>query len=257
MNVQFQIGEQQWQSSLKQGHDLSLAVGPGGPLAWYVDPPKITPVMTERFTGSIADGGAVNFFDVAFNPHGNGTHTECLGHITREKQSVNQHFNDWMMPARLVTIQPVTLSADRSEWIRAGDRVITPEQLALVMGAAPVETLLIRTLPNTQAKQEKNYSNTNPAYFLPEAMDWLNQFGIKHLLVDLPSVDREEDNGALEAHHRFWNVPDDPRTDKTITELIFVPDEVPDGIYLLNLQMAAIENDASPSRPVIFPAEKL
>ena len=37
-----------------------------------------------------------------------------------------------------------------------------------------------------------------------------------------------------------------------ITELIFVPNNVFDGRYLLNLQFAPLENDASPSRPVLF-----
>jgi arylformamidase len=256
MITEFSIDQQIWQAELRNGIDISLAVSPNGPLAWYVDPPRITPVMTDRFVGSIAKGGKVNFFDVAFNPHGNGTHTECLGHITKTKESVNQLFNQWMLPARLITIEPVTLTSDRSEWVRAGDRVITPEQLALVMGADPVEALLVRTLPNSEKRRQKNYSNTNAPYFLPEAMDWLNRFGIRHLLVDLPSVDREEDGGALVAHHHFWNVPHDPQTDKTITELIYVPDEVEDGIYLLNLQVAALENDASPSRPVLFKAQK-
>jgi hypothetical protein len=40
--------------------------------------------------------------------------------------------------------------------------------------------------------------------------------------------------------------------DCTITELIFVPNTAMDGLYLLNLQVAAFENDAAPSRPVIF-----
>lgn len=256
MTIQFKIGNQLWEAPLEAGRDLSLAIAADGPLAWYVDPPKISPVMTERFTGSVAKGGAVNFFNLAFNPHGNGTHTECLGHITKEKQSVNRHFREWFMPARVVTVKPVSLTSDRSEWIRAGDRVITPEQLALVMGADPIEALIIRTLPNSDQKKDRNYSNTNPPYFLPEAMDWLNKFGIRHLLVDLPSVDREEDGGKLEAHHRFWKVPDDPQLDKTITELVYLTDDIADGIYLLNLQVAAIENDASPSRPVIFPASK-
>ncbi len=36
------------------------------------------------------------------------------------------------------------------------------------------------------------------------------------------------------------------------TELIFVRDEVEDGSYLLNLQIASFENDASPSKPVLY-----
>jgi hypothetical protein len=41
--------------------------------------------------------------------------------------------------------------------------------------------------------------------------------------------------------------------DATITEMVFVPDAVADGIYLLNIQIASLETDASPSKPVLYP----
>ena len=52
------------------------------PRAWYVDPPVFEPVRANGFIGSRKEGGAVNFRNIFFNPHGHGTHTECLGHIT-------------------------------------------------------------------------------------------------------------------------------------------------------------------------------
>jgi len=91
-----------------------------------------------------------------------------------------------------------------------------------------------------------------------EAAIFIREIGIKHLLIDLPSVDREEDEGKLLAHKAFWNVKDvqnlntDARTDCTITEMIFVKDEIQDGSYLLNLQIASFENDASPSKPILY-----
>ena len=75
---------------------------------------------------------------------------------------------------------------------------------------------------------------------------------MQHLLIDLPSVDKEKDHGKLLSHNAFWNTDSEIRFDATITELIFVPNTVEDGTYFLNLQMASIENDASPSRPVIY-----
>ena len=39
---------------------------------------------------------------------------------------------------------------------------------------------------------------------------------------------------------------------RTITELIYVPEEVTDRQYLLNLQIAPFENDASPSKPILY-----
>jgi hypothetical protein len=81
----------------------------------------------------------------------------------------------------------------------------------------------------------------------------LMQHNIKHLLLDLPSVDREEDAGKLAAHKTFWNYPLNPRLDATITELIFVPNHISDGDYLLNLMVSAFDSDAVPSKPVIYP----
>jgi len=68
----------------------------------------------------------------------------------------------------------------------------------------------------------------------------------------LPSVDREVDEGKLLAHKAFWEYPDAPRTDCTITEMVYVPDNAMDGLYLLNLQIASFELDVSPSKPVLY-----
>ena len=68
-------------------------------------------------------------------------------------------------------------------------------------------------------------------------------------------MDKEHDEGKLLAHKAFWNVTDvndlnaDARLNCTITEMIFVADEVQDGSYLLNIQIASFENDASPVNP--------
>jgi hypothetical protein len=75
----------------------------------------------------------------------------------------------------------------------------------------------------------------------------------------MPSIDRIYDEGKLSNHRIFWNVEpgsfelkEDSRLNNTITELIYVPNEVEDGEYLLNLQIAPFASDAAPSRPVIF-----
>jgi hypothetical protein len=115
--------------------------------------------------------------------------------------------------------------------------------------------LIIRTLPNNTSKLSKRYSGTNPIYLDAGAAEYIRECGIEHLLIDLPSIDKEEDGGALLAHRAFWDFPSAPRKNASITELIFVPNEIKDGIFLLNLQIAPIELDASPSRPVIYPLE--
>ena len=78
------------------------------------------------------------------------------------------------------------------------------------------------------------------------------------MLIDLPSVDKEHDEGKLLSHKAFWNVKDvndlnaDARMNCTITEMIYVDDSILDGSYFLNLQIASFENDASPSKPVLY-----
>lgn len=211
--------------------------------AWYVPPIKIEPVRGEGFVGSVEEGGSVNFRDVTFNPHGNGTHTECVGHIAPECFSVNQHLKQWMFDALLISIQPE---------VQGEDQVITLDQVKAAVGSLRPAALVLRTLPNSIEKLNRNYSNANPPYLDAAAAQWMCESGIEHLLLDLPSVDREVDGGALAAHRAFWNYPDAPRMQATITELIYVPEDVADGSYLLNLQVAPFENDASPSRPVLF-----
>ncbi|MFM7815262.1 MAG: cyclase family protein, partial [Flavobacteriales bacterium] len=96
------------------------------------------------------------------------------------------------------------------------------------------------------------YSNTNFPYMTAEATAWLASMGVEHLLVDLPSIDREEDCGELLAHHAFWQYPQNTRRGCTISEMIFVPNEITDGEYLLLLAPASFANDAAPSRVVLY-----
>ncbi|MEY3048004.1 MAG: hypothetical protein RL365_42 [Bacteroidota bacterium] len=224
--------------------DLSIGVSAHGVRAWYLNRPRITPVMENGFVGSVAEGGAVNFRDIYFNPHGHGTHTESHGHISKEIFPVSACFDRFFFDAQLLTVIPMIID---------GDRVITSEQLANLTAC---EALVIRTEPNDLDKFIVNYSDTNPTYMDVACVEVLNKLGVKHLLVDIPSVDKEIDGGALAFHHAFWNVPQWPITNRTITELIYVPNEAEDGPYILELQLSNFDNDAAPSRPLLYKKRK-
>jgi kynurenine formamidase len=219
------------------------------PIAWYIDKPTIEPVTLGDWVGKVAAGSSTNFNNIFFNPHGHGTHTECLGHITREFYSINQCLKQFFFLSELISIKPVTVE---------DDLVITKDQIVEALNVSNPEALVIRTLPNGLDKKHKNYSHTNPAYLEEAAALYIREKGIKHLLIDLPSLDREEDGGRLAAHKAFWNVTDtnnlnpEARVDCTITEMIYVNDAIQDGSYMLNLQIASFENDASPSKPVLY-----
>ena len=220
------------------------------PIAWYIEKPVIEPVVFGDWIGKVSEGkSSTNFNNIFFNPHGHGTHTECLGHITREFYSINQSLKQFFFMAELISVQPE---------LQGEDLVISRSQIEKALNGKTPEALIIRTLPNLEGKKHLKYSNTNPPYLEKDAARFIRESGIKHLLIDLPSVDKEKDDGKLVAHKAFWNVTDvdnlnaDARLDCTITEMIFVSNEVKDGAYLLNLQIASFENDASPSKPLLY-----
>lgn len=240
-----------FQVDLSQPIDISIPLSADGnnPIAWYIDKPVIEPVKMGDWTGKVSEGASTNFNNIFFNPHGHGTHTECLGHITRDFYSINQALKQFFFLAEVVSIQPE---------LQGEDLVITRKQLEMALSNKNPDAVVIRTQPNEAAKKSKNYSNTNPPYLDESAALYLWEIDVKHLLIDLPSVDREQDEGRLLAHKAFWNVTDvnnlnaDARHDATITEMIYIPDAIADGSYLLNLQIASFENDASPSKPVLY-----
>lgn len=246
MVIQFTHGGRGFSADLSKPIDLSIPLRDGAenPNCFWAPMPEFSPVRAEGFVGSTAEGGVVNFFNVRLNPHGNGTHTECVGHIARERFVLRECLLESHFLAKIVSLYP-----RRTE---EGDRVIFQDQLQEVFSENEAEALVIRTLPNDDGKFRQNYSGANPPYLHPEAVEYLVKCGVQHLLLDLPSVDREEDGGQLLAHRAFWQYPHATRSHATITEMIFVPNEVRDGLYLLNLQTTSLDLDASPSKPVVF-----
>jgi arylformamidase len=240
-----------YQANLNEPIDISIAVSPNGPRAWYVEPARISPVINQFFRGAVKIGGSVNFNNVSFNPHGHGTHTENVGHIARENYYISESIDQYFFIAELITVLPETNNSTE-EWSKPGDKVITLNSIQKALKNKNCEALIVRTQPNVLDKKTKNYSDTNFPYFERGALLWMRNIGILHLLTDLPSVDRESDGGILQAHHEFWNYPLAPRLNATITEFIYVEDKVKDGEYLLNLQVASFRNDAAPSRPVLY-----
>jgi kynurenine formamidase len=222
---------------------IPLQASDENPLAWYQNKPIIEPVKMGDWTGKVSEGASVNFNNVFFNPHAHGTHTECFGHISKEFHSINDSLKTFFFLAEVISVQPEKVGKDE---------VISEESIKKVLNEKTSEAIVIRTLPNNSEKKSKHWSDTNWPFLHEKAALFLREIGVKHLLIDLPSVDKEKDEGKLFAHKAFWNYPQSPRKDCTITELIYVPSSIEDGSYLLNLQIASFHNDASPSKPVLY-----
>jgi len=242
---------QNFEIDLSKPLDISIPLTntDANPIAWYLEKPIMEPVVFGDWIGKISEGSSTNFNNISFNPHGHGTHTECLGHITKEFYSINTCLKQFFFFAKLISVQPE---------LQHDDLVISKIQIENALNGSSPEALVIRTVPNNSDKLSKKYSNTNPPYLSEDAAIFISEIGIQHLLIDLPSVDKEEDGGELLAHKAFWNVKNgnelnsDARLDCTITEMIFVSNQILDGSYILNLQIASFENDASPSKPILY-----
>lgn len=238
----FQWNNVRYEVDLSQGVDLSNPYGASNSVsAWGSPPVRFEPVRYGDWVGSVAAGASVNFFDIQLNPHGNGTHTEWAGHILPERGSVNEKLLRYWFVALLVDVR-----VENDGSIQEPFSLLEHQQLP--------EAVILRTSKHYSPPLNGNFTGVHPPYLLPEFAENLAKKGVQHLLIDLPSVDPEEDGGALSAHKAFWGLHQgELRDDATITELLRIPASLSEGLYLLNLQMAPIANDASPSRPVVFP----
>ncbi|MFM7773264.1 MAG: cyclase family protein [Candidatus Kapaibacterium sp.] len=210
------------------------------PHAYFLPPALIVPISADGFIGDVRAGGSCNCEQLTIAPHGNGTHTECVGHISAERVFIKDSLTAFLFHARVVSCTPEHDAG-------SGDRIISMNAIRQVLEGFTGDALVVRTLPNDPDKGQRRWSGTNPPYFEPGVGTILVEHGIRHLLCDLPSVDRESDGGLMSVHHEFWQYPERPRTDATITEMIFVPESVADGEYLVQISVPPIESDAAPS----------
>ncbi len=244
---------------------IEMQFGGDQPNHFGVDKCDFAVVQVGDFVGATERGGSCNVDQLKLIPHCNGTHTESVEHILNQPVAIGKLLPAWL-PACLVSVAPVA-AKDTDDSYRPEldhhDSVVTVDALTQAVGdtdLAAVQALVIRTLPNSEDKKSIAYGQAaHPAFLSIEAMNWIVQQGIQHLVLDLPSVDKMYDDGLLTNHHLFWNVPegtheltDDTRIQQTITEMAFVPDRVVDGCYVLNLQFPAFVSDAAPSRPVLY-----
>ncbi|TVR87240.1 MAG: cyclase family protein [Saprospirales bacterium] len=243
--ILIELGGHSFESDLNQPIEIGITLkdGKGNPNCFFAPFPAFEPFQAGEFVGSIEEGSPVNFYDVKFNPHGNGTHTECSGHVFNNGLVMAGLLDIYFFPAVLVSISP------------SPEGIVSKKDF----GEIPewVEAVIIRTLPNGKDKLDKFYSGKDPLYLEAALLDYFAKKGVKHLLVDLPSVDPENDGGLLAGHKAFWNSLHGDRTRCTITELVYVGNEVEDGFYVVNLQFPSMALDAVPSNPILYKLNKL
>jgi kynurenine formamidase len=217
-----------------------------------------TPYRVGNFEGEVARGASCNCQRITLIPHCNGTHTESASHLTLQQRPLQEIVPAGPMPAVLLTVLPESSGAtaeDSQPGPHAADRLITRSALLAAWsraGAIGPQALLLRT--------GTSWKDGAPPYLSQQLMQELVARGIEHLVTDLPSVDRLEDDGLLTAHRLFFGLPERStnlaaarRAHCTITELAQFPRHLQDGPCALQLQIPAFSGDAVPSRPLHLP----
>lgn len=229
--------------------------------------PTAKPYRVGEFVGDTRQGGSVNVEVITVVPHLHGTHTESIGHVTDERVHVSYVLREAFVPATVLSVVPehVGDTGDSSAPApQLGDLLITARALAEAYSRVGgpegfTEGLVLRTLPNQPSKRTTDYDQMQPAYFTAEAMALVVAWGVQHLVVDLPSLDRLDDGGALTAHRIYWGLPAGSKSLRearrplaTVSELAFVPDALHDGAVILHLQVPPWLSDAAPSRIMAY-----
>lgn len=248
---------------------VDLSLGPdragSGPRHFSAPPAQFTPWHTRDFAGDVNLGGSCNCARMQIIPHCHGTHTECLGHLTREPCDVIDVLPNEPVAALVLSVLPVQGAATAEICTPpaiTADQLITAAALRSAWPAALAlrpQALIIRTLPNSVEKRTRDYSNGRAAYFTRDAMQFIVSRDVEHLVVDLPSLDRSHDQGLMTAHRVFFGMAPGSQTRHgatraacTVTELAFVPDSVRDGLAVLLLQAPRLPGDALPTRPMLY-----
>lgn len=272
MIAELTIAGQKIRAALDRGVSLAIPVdfNSTGPRHFGAPAPTTQAFSIGSFSGSVASGASANCSTITLNPHCQMTHTESVAHLTRESGDTWRVVPRGLLPAVIVSVTPEPAresseGSDPQPW--GTDTLITRRRLRAAWPTArPAPALpepvaaIIRTLPNGADKRSRDYTDAVPPYLTREAVEWLVEKRIEHLVLDVPSLDRTHDEGRLVGHRLFFGLPpgstargDAARSRATVTELAFVPDELADGPCLLQLAVPAIGGDAVPSQPIVYP----
>ena len=267
--MRFEVEGRRLNADFAQPLSIAIPLDFNGPQPSFYDAPAATarPYRESGFVGDTRAGGSCNCEQLTLVPHCNGTHTECVGHVTDDRVAVTERVRGGIVLALLVSLHPVTAastSEDSDPPPAATDLLVTAEALGVAFSAQPgpaPRALVVRTLPSNATRLTQAYRGGAPAPYLSrQAATWLVQHDIEHLVLDLPSADRADDRGRLTAHRLFFGLPaggrqarDAERPEASITELAWVAPTIRDGWYMLDLQIPAFLTDAAPSRPLLYP----
>ena len=191
---------------------------------------------------------------VKFNVHCSGTHTETAAHVFNDSHSIGDLIDLNFIPAILISVHPESSTNDEYHSpINDDDKIISKRILEQSLDSETefIDCIIIRTLPNSEDKKNKNYNNFSYPFLSNDAVYFLKKKGVKHIIIDTPSIDKSDDDGQLKNHKIFF-LDNKSINKNTVTELAYIPDTCIDGRYFVCIGFPNFQLDAAPSNPVIY-----
>ena len=250
----------------KNSFDISIPYHFNGaqPNFYDVDEGQLKHFQSGGTIYSVVEGAGCNVPEISLNIHCSGTHTECAGHLLENPGDIGVFLKDIIIPAVLITVDQHSFVDTKESYhcpVKDYKLVISKKLIQIEIEKWQKhnpQALIIRTIPNAEDKKYYQFTKNPPAFYSNDALRYISDCGIQHLVVDLPSIDRMLDNGILGNHRIFWGYDNNPRGEvnpdskNTITELAFISNDVKDGFYFLNIQLPHFVCDAAPSRPMLI-----
>jgi len=239
---------------LKSTVCLAIPYNYNGDQPNFYDVPKgeAHPYQDGSFVGEAINGVGCDVMVLNQNVHCTGTHTECAGHIYDEDIFINDVLAPDFILSELISVSPVHWSETEENYhcdVQDIEWVITREMIENKVTNS-TDGLVIRTLPNSEDKLTRKYHPGNTPFFTADAVRYINKLGIIHWVVDLPTIDKYDDDGRLGNHHLYFERLAPYK--KTITEFAFIPENIHDGQYFMKIEIPPMQLDAAPSRPFLF-----
>ena len=234
---------------------------------FYKEPPIVDvfglPSETKETLYSL-DETPVNVDKLTLCCHNNRTHTESTAHVFKDGLNISDCSSLTHFGCIVISVEPVsirTLSDDQyryecgAEMGRERDSSVTKsmiqsriEELLSKYKDHPEitsffkQSIFIRMIGDIQCDEHWPFLSNDAMEYLHDTFS--NVFGI-----NLPSVDRMESPKV--PNHRIWF--GHAKSTRLITEGLQFGDDINDGLYVLDLQLAPIaDTDAVPTRPVIY-----
>lgn len=175
MKISVQINGKTFQIDPDKYFDLSIPLNFNGPQpnAYGAERAVSKPCEAGALVGDTRLGGSCNFEQYTFIPHCNGTHTESIGHITKERITILGSLKDTFIPAVLISVEPESAAETADTYApekAPGDRLITRGVLEEAFkkppeGGTQNAALIIRTLPNEESKKTRDYMKEPAPFF--------------------------------------------------------------------------------------------